>query len=135
MKITLLVIFLHSSLFVWSQDIIDPTKLPLVNYNPTISGINSQNQISIDSLFSKGIKVILADRSFKVIQFDIVFDCHSRSLFDFSVKRYQGDKVDGRDEYLRKRVLAGDVLDISNTVIEKNGVRLRMKDFGFLVTR
>ncbi len=134
MRIGISISLIFLSIIAIGQQGIDPAKLPYVRYSPSISGINSQNEISINALFSQGIKVVLADASFKVIQFDVVYDCHSRSLFDFDVKRYQGDMVDGQDQYLRKRVLAGDGMEIANTVIEKNGVRYRMKEFGFLVT-
>jgi len=116
------------------QVTIDPSKLPLVHYKPSVDGINSKNEISIAVVFTQGLKVVLADKTFKVIQFDVVYDCHSRSIFDFDVRRYLGDKVDGKDEYLRKRILAGDLMDITNTVIEKDGVRYRMKEFSFIVT-
>jgi len=116
------------------QEIVDPFKLPLVPHKPSIYGVNIDNAISITAVFAHGIKVILADTTFKVIQFDVVYDCHSRSIFDFTTKRYLGNKVDGKDEYLRKRILAGDVMDIVNTVIEKKGVRYRMKEYSFIVT-
>jgi hypothetical protein len=133
MRFILFIILIFSSIVVAGQETIDPSKLPLVPYKPGISGVDPQSQISIGILFTEGLKVILADQSFKVIQFDVVYDCHSRSLFDFSVKRYRGDKVDAKDEYFRKRVLAGDLMDIINTVIEKDGVRYRMKEFSFIV--
>jgi hypothetical protein len=113
---------------------VDPAKLPLTSYKPSIEGINAQSEISLTVVLTKGLKVILADKTFKVIQFDVIYDCHFGSIFDFSFKRYFGDKVDPKDEYLRNRVLADDVMDIINTVIEKNGVRYRMKDYSFIVT-
>lgn len=113
---------------------IDPSRLPLVHYKPSVYGINSKNEIKINVLFMQGLKVILADKTFKVIQFDVVYDCHSRSLFDFDARRYLGDKIDGKDDYLRKRIPAEDVMDITNTVIEKDGVQYRMKEFSFIVT-
>jgi hypothetical protein len=117
------------------QQVADPSKLPLVPYSPSIYGINAQNEISISTVFAQGLKVILADKTFKVIQFDVLYDCHSRSMLDFDTKRYFGDKVDPKDEYLRKRILAGDAMDIFNTVIEKNGLQYRMKEFSFVVTK
>ena len=103
-NIFLLFIFLSASAA--GQKAVDPSKLPLAPYKPSIFGVNRENKISIDSVFSYGLRVIVADKIFKVIQFDVVYDCHSRSIFDFNVKRYLGDKVDPRDEYLRKRILA-----------------------------
>ncbi len=134
MKFKILVVFIWLSMSAPGQEVIDPSKLPLVQYKPSIYGINSQNEISISVVFAQGLQVILADKTFKVIQFDLIYDCHSRSIFDFDVRRYLGDKVDAKDEYLRKRILAGDVMDIANTIIEKNGVRYRMKEFSFVVT-
>ena len=134
MKFKILIPLVFLSLSAAGQTLIDPSKLPLVPYKPSIFGINSRNEVSIAVVFDKGIQVIIADKTFKVIQFDVVYDCHSRSIFDFSTKRYLGDKVDGKDEYLRKRILAGDLMDIVNTVIEKDGVRYRMKGFSFIVT-
>jgi len=120
-------------MIVVGQQVVDPSKLPFVLYKPSISGINSQNEISIVMVFEQGLKVILDDKTFKVVQFNVVYDCHSRSLFDFTAKRYLGDKVDAKDDFLRKRILAGDLMDIVNTVIEKGGVRYRMKEFSFTV--
>ena len=133
-KIKILAFFACLSIGAAGQKSIDPDKLPLVPYKPSIQGLYSQNQIRIANIFSQGLKVILADTTFKVIQFDVVYDCHSRSVFDFDVKRYYGNKVDPKDDYLRRRILAGDVMDIANTIIEKNGVRYRMKEFSFIVT-
>lgn len=134
MKLMTLILLTSLSIIVAGQAGVDPSKLPLVNYKPSIEGINSKNEINIQTVFAQGIKVILADKTFKVIQFDVVYDCHSRSLFDFNIVRYMGDRVDGNDSYLRKRILSGDVMDIINTVIEKDGVRYRMKEFSFRVT-
>ena len=135
MKLIILFVFVCLSISVSGQEFVDPSKLPLVPYKPSIYGINSQNEISITIVFEQGLKVILADKTFKVVQFDLVYDCHSRAIFDFDVKRYRGDKVDPKDEFLRKRILAGDVMDIVNTIIEKNGVRYRMKEFSFIITK
>jgi hypothetical protein len=134
MKYSFLTFSLLLSLATSAQEAIDPSRLPFIHHKPGISGVNSENHISIKVVFSQGLKVILADSSFKVIQFDVIYDCHSRSILDFDIKRYSGNKVDSEDEYLRKRVWSGDVMDIVNTVIEKNGIRYRMNGFSFLVT-
>ncbi len=133
MRFGLFFIILFSVKIVAGQAFIEPSKLPFVPYEPRISGVNWKNEVAKDFLFTNGLKVILADQSFKVIQFDVIYDCHSRSLMDFDFRRYRGDRVDPNDEYFQKRVLVGDLMDIVNTVIEKNGVRYRMKDFSFIV--
>lgn len=120
---------------VYSQTFINPETIPLTPHSPRIAWLHTNNSILITELFSKGLKVVLADTSFKVIQFDVVFDCHSRSLTDFSVKRYSGDHIPASDDYLRRRVITGDVMDVINTVIEKRGVRFRMKEFTFQVIK
>lgn len=133
MKIGLFLFPFFLSTMVAGQPVIDPSKLPLVPFQPGIAGIDPQNAIPINYLFSKGLTVILADETFRVVQFDLVYDCPSKTLFDFDVRRYQGNCVDAKDEYFRKRIVAGDVMDLVNTVIEKNGVRYRMKDRSFIV--
>jgi len=134
MKLKILIYLTFLSIVATGQTGIDPSKLPLVHYKPNVEGISSKNEIGIQVVFRQGIKVILADKTFKVIQFDVVYDCHSRSIFDFDIRRYIGDRVDGRDDFLRKRILAGDVMDIANTVIEKDGIRYKMEEFSFIVT-
>ncbi|MEI9908226.1 MAG: hypothetical protein WDO71_00245 [Bacteroidota bacterium] len=136
MKRFLITLLLSVPLVAFGQAEIDLTKLPLVAHKPhvAINGSHQRNVVSITELLKHGLQVVLDDNSFKVIQFDIIYDCHSRSLFDFSVKRYIGDKVDPGDDYLQKRVLAGDVITIDNTVIEKKGVKFKMKDFGLIIS-
>lgn len=134
MKLNLLAAFVLLSLSAAGQEFVDPAKLPLVPYPPSIYGLNSKKEISIKYIFSEGLKVVLSDKTFKVIQFDVVYDCHSRSMLDFDAKRYHGDKIDPTDKYFRKRILAGDAMDIVNTVIEKNGTQYRMAEFSFIVT-
>jgi hypothetical protein len=135
MKVKLLVFLLFVAIQGIGQDFIEPANLPLIPYKPSVLGANFKNEITIAEVFNRGIKVVVADKTFKVIQFDVVYACHSGSLLDFDVKRYHGDKVEGTDVYLRKRILAGDAMDIVNTIIEKKGVRYRMNDFSFLVIR
>lgn len=124
-------LFLSSAAF--GQDFIDPAKVKHLPHKPGIAGADSKSQISIQLLFKDGLKVVINDKSFKVVQFDLGYDCHSRSLVDFDTKRYKGDHVPGNDPYFRKRVLAGDVLIVANTIIERGNVRYRMDDYGALV--
>ena len=135
MKFNILLTFVWLSMRAAGQQFVDASKFPLVPYSPSIYGVNARNEISISTIFAQGLKVILADKTFKVIQFEVLYDCHSRSMLDFDTKRYSGDKVDPKDEYLRKRILAGDGMEIFNTVIEKNGLKYRMKEFDFIVTK
>ncbi len=131
----LIILFTFVSLLSPGQLLIDPAKLPLVNAAPSVAGVDPKNTISIEYIFSHGLKVTMIDASFRVLQFDVVYDCHSGFLPDFDIRRYQGNKIEATDKYLRQRMLTGDVMDIINTVIEKNGVRYRMKPFAFVVTK
>jgi hypothetical protein len=137
MKRFLIPIIIFLPFFGIGQGKIEPAKLPLVPHSPhvAINGIHQRNAVNVRDLLKHGLQVVLDDNSFKVVQFDVIYDCHSRSLFDFSVKRYIGDKVEPGDDYLQKRVLAGDVIVIDNTIIEKNGIRFRMKDFGLIISK
>ena len=132
MKLIFIPLLLLVSFFAPGQSNIDPSKLPLVRYQPSIyvNGIDQRGTIRIKDVLEHGLQVVLGDKTFKVVQFDLVYDCHSRAVFDFSVKRYSGNRVDPKDDYLQKRILVGDVITIDNTVIEKNGERYRMKDIG-----
>jgi hypothetical protein len=136
MKKILISILLLLPELVIGQEKADLSKLSLVPYEPhvVVNGTHHRHTVSINDLLKHGFQVVLDDNSFKVIQFDVVYDCHSRSLFDFSVKRYLGDKVDATDDYFQKRVLAGDIITIDNTVIEKKGVKFRMKGFGLIIS-
>jgi hypothetical protein len=136
MKCTLLFICMVMPFILLGQEKIDPSKLPLVRYTPRVyvNGSDQRGAISIKELLKHGLQIVLEDKSFKVVQFDVMYDCHSRALFDFSVKRYFGDRVDPKDDYLRQLVLIGDVISIDYTVIERQGVRFRMSEIGYKIT-
>lgn len=95
MRIILFAPILLSFLELSAQKDIDAYKLPQVNFAPQIyvNGVRQVDVISLKSFREYGMQVVLDDKSFKAIQFDFGFDCHSRSFFDFSWKRYYGDKV------------------------------------------
>lgn len=128
----LIIICMLMPLILLGQEKIDPSKLPRVRHTPRIyvNGSDLRGAVSIKELLKHGMQIILEDKSFRVVQFDVMYDCHSRALFDFSVKRYFGDRVDPKDDYLRQAVLIGDVISIENTVIEKQGVRYKMSEIG-----
>ncbi|MEP7373989.1 MAG: hypothetical protein ABI675_11405 [Chitinophagaceae bacterium] len=137
MKVLLISFFQFTHIIALSQGQIDPSKLPVVHYKPKINvnGIKQQVAISFDTLMKYGLQVVLDDKSFKVVQFDIGYDCHSKAVFDFSVQRYSGDKVNPTDVYFKRRILAGDVIDIANTVIENNGYRYEMKTVSYSIVK
>lgn len=135
-KLTLLPVFLvFLTIQGLSQDFINPAKVPYLPHSPGVVVVSSENQLDLAFLFDKGLQVVVPDKSFKVIQFEVGYDCHSRSMFDFDSKLYKGDRVPGNDPFLRKRVIAGDLMIISNTIIEKNSRRYRLKEFAFVVVK
>jgi hypothetical protein len=97
-----------------------------------ISGINQKTNLSKASLLNTGFKVILDDTTFKVTSFKITYDCHSRSLFDFSTVEYTGDKVRADDKYL-KAIWVGDVIDLLCVNITKDGKNYVMKETSFII--
>mgnify|MGYP001569791709 CR=1 FL=1 len=115
---------------VFGQDKSNYSALPLVPYKPfiNINGIDQRIALSRTDLLKYGLKVVLADKSFKVKEFHIVYDCHSRAYFDFSVKRYIGDSVDTKDSYLQNRIWVGDIITFECVVIEKAGSLFVMKN-------
>lgn len=134
MKSILTCFVLLCILYAPAQEVKDLQKLPVIPYGPRVNGVDYQNRISIASIHKNGLRIGLADNSFRVVLFDVVYDCHSKSLTDFSMKRYLGDSVPPGDDYLQKRILAGDLIDIVNTVVEKQGICYLMKPFSFVVT-
>jgi hypothetical protein len=129
-------LFLLSHLIAASQKQIDVSVLPKTPYSPSIQ-INGKPQtktLSLEALRQYGLQIVLADKTFKVLQFDIVYDCHSRAFFDFTVKRYYGDRIDSTDTHLQTLIWVGDVIDITNVVIEKEKYRYVMKDIAYIIT-
>ena len=137
MKLISIFAFLLCFVTAKGQVHIDTSKLPLVPYKPkvAINGIIQHQYISLDSLQKYGLQIVLDDQAYKAIQFDSGYDCHSKSLLDFSVIRYSGDKVAPTDLYLRNRILMGDLIDIIDTVIENRGYRCVMKSVSFIIIR
>lgn len=119
-----------------SQNPVNISTIQKIPYRPQVhvNGIRQQERISIVELHRYGLKVIPDDTSFSVIQFDIVYDCHSRALFDFSVKRYYGNTLPSTDNYLQKRVWVGDVIDVVNVVIQRREERYVMKESSYFIT-
>jgi hypothetical protein len=130
MKRSFLVILLVlQQLSSYSQSQIDPSKLPRAPYIPRVhvNGVDQVGVIQIDSLLKYGLQVVVNEKSFKVVQFDVMYDCHSRAVFDFTERRYVGDKILPTEKGLRSLVIAGDNLDVYNVVIEKDGFNYLMK--------
>lgn len=121
----------------YSQKEIEPSGLQKISYKPKVhvNGINQFQTIKFDTLLKYGLQVVLDDKSYKVVQFDIMYDCHSKSLIDFSIKRYFGDKVLPTDTYLQKRIIAGDIIDVFNTVIVKGTERYVMKEATLIIEK
>ena len=110
------------------QTKIDISKVPAIPYKPKVA-INNFIQyktLSLDSILKYGIEVVLDDKSYKVIQFAIIFDCHSKFLLDFSYKTYSGSTVSPIDPDFRKKNKVGDLIEIADTVIENGGQRYLM---------
>lgn len=121
----------------FSQPLLDASKFSHLPYQPkvAVNGTTYHKTLSLDSLLMYGLQVVLADNGYRVLQFDIVFDCPSKALFDFSIQRYLGDRVSPSDEYLRKRIFIGDVIDVCNTVIGRGTEKLVMKCVSYQITK
>ena len=119
------------------QKFFDTKTLPFIPYKAkvAVNNVIQYKSLSLDSLLKYGLQVTLDDKSYNVIQFAIIYDCPSKSVLDFSVRTYLGDKVNGSDEYFRNRILVGDVIEISHTVIENRGYRVVMKDASYIITQ
>lgn len=111
------------------------TALPLVPYKPLIyvNGIDQRNILSRSNFLTHGLKVILQDKSFKIKEFTILYDCHSRSLFDFYPIRYIGDSVEAKDKYLQNLTRVGDNVTFQLIVIEKEGQLFIMKNLDCMI--
>jgi hypothetical protein len=135
MKVYLILFFLSYCIIGFSQEGIDPTNLPKTSFVPLVQ-VNSKTQkvtIRKDDIIESGLVLLLEDKTFKVIQFDVVFDCPSKSILDFSVKRYLGDKIPANDTYFKRRGRIGDGITISNIVIEKDNYKLVMRELYFVL--
>jgi hypothetical protein len=120
---------------VLGQKEIDLSRITQITFSPQVYVNNSRQdvEISLNELHKYGLQVVLDDKTFKVIQFEISYDCHSRAYFDFSEKKYKGDRVPPTDDYLRKRIWVGDVIVVYNVLIERGKERYIMKDKGYII--
>jgi hypothetical protein len=122
---------------VLGQNEIDISRITQITFSPQVYVNDSRQdvEISLNGLLKYGLQVVLDDKSFKVIQFEISYDCHSGAYFDFSQKKYKGDKVPPTDDYLRKRIWVGDVIVVYNVLIERGKERYIMKDKGYVIKK
>jgi hypothetical protein len=136
MKTKFLILFILVSCIAIGQTKIDISKIPHIKYSPQVyvNGVRQGSSISIKELHKYGLEVVLDDKTFKIIQFGITYDCHSRAFFDFSFKIYSGNTVPPKDDYLQKRVWVGDVIDVANVVIERGQERYVMEQKSFRIT-
>jgi hypothetical protein len=128
-KLLVILLLTLQQIFASAQGQVDPSKCFKAPLIPRVH-INDVDQVRVikrDSLLKYGLQVVVEDKTFKVIQFDVMYDCHSRAVLDFTSRRYIGDKVLPTEKSLRGLVMAGDIIDVYNAIIEKDGYKYVMK--------
>jgi hypothetical protein len=92
-----------------------PLKIAVV-----INGYSQRNTIKKSDILKYGVGITLGDPSYKFIGFKLVYDCHAKSVLDFSMKTYTGNKVAPNDQFI-ERMWVGDQLVFDCINVEKGG--------------